>query len=125
MKEADITLIELLKSDVDFCVFDSNDEIESTHDNYGQALNEAVEDSSREVGIMQAGRPVYLDPEGVITKLLQQPVSHTVDIRFTNEGFSASVYTGEGNAVEDEAWFTWDEVEEMKSDEESHITFEL
>ena len=48
---------------------------------------------------------------------------NTVDIRFTSEGISASAYTEEGVLV-DEAWFTWDEVEEMKSDEMSHITFE-
>jgi hypothetical protein len=48
----------------------------------------------------------------------------TVDIRFTTEGISASVY-GDDNQVIDEAWFTWDEVDQMKSDEESHVTFEL
>lgn len=45
-----------------------------------------------------------------------------VDIQFTPDGISASAYKA-GNHLHDEAWFTWDEVEELKSDEESHITF--
>ena len=46
----------------------------------------------------------------------------TVDIRFTSEGLSASAY--ENGALVDEAWFTWAEIELMKSDGESHITFQ-
>lgn len=49
----------------------------------------------------------------------------TVDVRFHIKGISISVYEGEDNEIHDETWFTWDEVEEMKSDEESHVTFEL
>lgn len=48
----------------------------------------------------------------------------TVDGRFTSEGISVSVYDEDAILV-DETWYTWDEVEEMKSDEESHFTFEL
>ena len=46
----------------------------------------------------------------------------TVDIRFTQEGISASAY--DDGCLVDEMWFTWDEVEELKSNEESRITFQ-
>lgn len=49
----------------------------------------------------------------------------TVDIRFALEGISVSVYTDGGAAVVDESWYTWDEVDELKGNEESDITFEL
>lgn len=49
----------------------------------------------------------------------------TVDIQFTPNGISASAYSEGELILEDESWYTWDEVEEMKSNEESHITFEL
>lgn len=120
----DITLTELLQEDIDFVVFDQG-EIESTHSTYGDALNEVLESSQKSVGVVQMGRPVYLDPDGVIQTLLSTALeSYDVDIRFTSEGISASAYDSDGKVVE-ESWFTWDEVEEMKSDEESHITFEL
>lgn len=47
----------------------------------------------------------------------------TVDVRFTSEGISMSMY-GPENEVLDESWFTWPEVEEMKADDRSHVTFE-
>lgn len=47
-----------------------------------------------------------------------------VDGRFTSEGISVSAYSDDGALLE-ETWFTYDEIEEMKSDEESHFTFEL
>ena len=48
----------------------------------------------------------------------------TVDGRFTSEGISVSVYAPDGSVL-DETWFTYDEIEEMKSDGQSHFTFEL
>jgi hypothetical protein len=48
----------------------------------------------------------------------------TVDGRFTNDGLSVSVYDDNGTVL-DETWFTWDEVEERKGDEQSDFTFEL
>ncbi|ERJ07442.1 hypothetical protein HLRTI_000484 [Halorhabdus tiamatea SARL4B] len=47
----------------------------------------------------------------------------TIDIQFARLGISATAYNADGS-VFDEAWFTWDEVEDLKSGEESHITFE-
>lgn len=48
----------------------------------------------------------------------------TVDGRFTREGISVSVYDENGHVV-DETWFTYDEIEERKGDEESDFTFEI
>lgn len=50
--------------------------------------------------------------------------SATVDIQFTREGVSATVY-GSENEVLDDSWFTWAEVEERKQIEASDITFEI
>jgi hypothetical protein len=54
---------------------------------------------------------------------------YTVDIRFATDGISASVYAvSEAPSQVDlleEAWYTWAEVDELTSDSESHITFEL
>lgn len=47
----------------------------------------------------------------------------TVDTRFTPEGISISMYDADGNLL-DESWHTWAEVEEMKADDRSHVTFE-
>jgi hypothetical protein len=47
-----------------------------------------------------------------------------IDGRFTTEGISVSAYSDDGVLLE-ETWFAWSEVEEMKSDEKSHFTFEL
>lgn len=57
------------------------------------------------------GAPLMSDPEV------------TVDIRFTSEGVSASMYDADANVL-DEAWYTWAEVGGMKADDRSHITFE-
>lgn len=47
-----------------------------------------------------------------------------VDGRFTAEGLSVSVYDEDGR-VHDEAWFTYDEMEELATISESAFTFEL
>lgn len=47
----------------------------------------------------------------------------TIDIRFGSNGLSASAYNQDGS-LHDEAWFTWDEVDARKDDEESNVTFE-
>ena len=47
----------------------------------------------------------------------------TVDIRFTPDGFSASMYDEDAMLL-DESWYTWDEIEDLKTYEESQITFE-
>lgn len=49
---------------------------------------------------------------------------YTVDGRFTQEGLSVSVYDEQANVV-DETWFTWDEIEELKSEEGSDFTMEI
>jgi len=49
----------------------------------------------------------------------------TIDIQFTPEGVSATAYADDSNAVIDEAWFTWAEVEERRTINASDITFEL
>lgn len=63
---------------------------------------------------------------GIEVGLAAGKMAHTVTVdgRFTSEGISVSAYDDDGNVL-DEAWFTWDEVDEMKSDGESHFTFEL
>jgi len=48
-----------------------------------------------------------------------------IDGRFTPEGVSVSAYVGERMDVADEAWFTWDETEELRAEECSDFTFEL
>jgi len=48
----------------------------------------------------------------------------TVDGRFTSDGLSVSMYTEDG-IVLDEAWFTYEEMEELQGDEESNFTFEI
>lgn len=127
-----ITLEELLADDdVEWVIFHDGDE-EKTFENFGTAVDTVIEASNREVGVIQStgiggmGQQVYLSVSGVVEELLnnQEVDEHVVDIRFTLEGFSASVY-GENNQVVDESWFTWDEVDELKSDEESHVTFEI
>lgn len=54
---------------------------------------------------------------------------YTVDIRFATDGISASVYAVSETPSQvdllEEAWYTWAEVDELTSDSESHITFEL
>lgn len=53
----------------------------------------------------------------------------TVDIRFATEGISASVYaiseTPNRTDLLEEAWYTWTEVDELTTDTESHIIFEI
>lgn len=51
--------------------------------------------------------------------------AYTADGRFTSEGFSLSVYTWPDMNVEEEVWFTWDEVDDRKGDEQSDFTFRL
>lgn len=46
-----------------------------------------------------------------------------VEISFTSEGVTASVYDDLG--LIDESWYTWSEVEEMKDNEGPDITFDL
>lgn len=47
-----------------------------------------------------------------------------VDGRFSPEGLSVSAYDSNGRLI-DEIWYTWAEIEDLKSEEESHFTFEL
>ena len=127
-----ITLEELLgDDDVEWVIFHVGNE-EQTFENFGTAVDTVIEAANREVGVIQStgiggmGQQVYLSVSGVVEELLnnQEVDEHVVDIRFTLEGFSASVY-GENNQVVDESWFTWAEVDELKSDEESHVTFQI
>jgi hypothetical protein len=46
-----------------------------------------------------------------------------VDIRFTAEGISIVVH--DENGWIDRRWFTWDDVHELRNDDESCVTFEL
>lgn len=48
----------------------------------------------------------------------------TVEVRFTAEGISATQRDAAGN-VTDEMWFTWAEVDELKTDENARFTFEV
>lgn len=138
-----ITLEELLTDgNVEWIIFNNEDGNEETRfDELGEAVDTVIDDAGKEVGLRQAtevigmSKPVYITVDGVVEELLNNANQenedkdiheneYVVDIRFAIEGLSASVY-GENNRVVDETWFTWSEVETLKSDEASHVTFEL
>lgn len=47
----------------------------------------------------------------------------TIELKFTHEGVSLSVY--DGDVLLDETWFTWAEVEDNKSDGDVDSVIEI